>query len=216
MMHLAGHRAEAAHLPHQPFQHRHLTAQIGGPELAGLLAEIDQNRAGLEYADRRAARALGVDDRRDLAVRTDFDEGGGELLTFADVHGLDGVGQAHLLQSNADLAAVRCIPGVEFNCHRDPPFLLSDARTHERTRITVIARRFKVRSATREVSGPDAIEIDDVFLELVKPRHPLERGAMPLGHGSRTLHVAAVGDPDIVRIAFDLEWRSRTCDTQAA
>ena len=45
VVHLAGHRAEAAHLPHQPFQHRHLRAQIGRVELSGLHAEIDQDRA---------------------------------------------------------------------------------------------------------------------------------------------------------------------------
>ena len=45
VMHLAGHRPEAAHLPHQPFQHRNLGAQIGRIEFSGLHAEIDQDRA---------------------------------------------------------------------------------------------------------------------------------------------------------------------------
>ena len=42
------------------------------PELAGLLAEIDQDRARLEHADGFAAGSVRVDDRRDLAVRTDL------------------------------------------------------------------------------------------------------------------------------------------------
>src|SRR5262245_23510617 len=83
MVHLAGHRAEAAHLPHQPLQHRHLSAQIRRPKLTGLLAEINQDRARFEDADRRAPRALGVNDRRDLAIWTDFNEGGGKLLALA-------------------------------------------------------------------------------------------------------------------------------------
>src|SRR5712692_2612653 len=41
MVDLAGHRTKAAHLPHQPFQHRDLAPHIGGPKFAGLLAEIN-------------------------------------------------------------------------------------------------------------------------------------------------------------------------------
>ena len=52
-MHLSGHRAEAAHLPHQPFEHGHALAQARRQEFAGLLAEIEQDRARFEDADRR-------------------------------------------------------------------------------------------------------------------------------------------------------------------
>src|SRR5215472_5722713 len=128
MMHLAGHRAKAAHLPHQPLEHRHLTPQIGRPELAGFCAEVDQDRAGLEDANWCAPRANGVDDRRNLVVWADFREGGGELLSLADVYRLDGVGQAHLFQRDADLAAVRGVPGVQLDGHRDAPFLMSGSR----------------------------------------------------------------------------------------
>src|SRR5580765_8470896 len=72
MVDLAGHRPEPAHLPHQPFEHRHLAAQIAlRPELAGLLSEVDEDRAGFEDADRRAARAVAVDDRRDPVIGAD-------------------------------------------------------------------------------------------------------------------------------------------------
>src|SRR5258708_30895618 len=61
MMHLPRHRAKPAHLPHQPFEHRHLLAQIAlRPELAGLLAEIEQDRAAFEDADRLPARPLRI------------------------------------------------------------------------------------------------------------------------------------------------------------
>src|SRR5215472_6876008 len=80
MVHLAGHRAKAAHLPHQPFQHRHLPTQIGGPKFAGPLAKVNEDRAGLENVDRRAARTFGIDNRRDLAVGADLDKSRVELL----------------------------------------------------------------------------------------------------------------------------------------
>ena len=59
MVHLAGHRAEAAHLPHQPFIDRDALGQRFGQEFAGLLAEIEQDRAGLEDADAACRPALG-------------------------------------------------------------------------------------------------------------------------------------------------------------
>src|SRR6266851_5095114 len=118
MVHLAGHWPEPAHLPHQPFEHRHLAPHVAlRPELAGLLAEIDQDRARLEDADRLAARALAVDDRRDLAVRADLDEVGLELVALADIDRVDRIGQRHFFERDADLAAVRRTPGVQYNGH---------------------------------------------------------------------------------------------------
>ena len=38
---LAEHGAEAAHLPHEPFEDGDLAAQVLGQELAGLLAEVE-------------------------------------------------------------------------------------------------------------------------------------------------------------------------------
>src|SRR5215831_8145119 len=121
MMHLAGHRTKAAHLPHQPFEHRDLMAQIRGPELTRLLAEIDQDRAGFEYADPGAAGTLGIDDRRDLAVGADPDKGRGELLSLGDVYRLHRIRQAHLFECHTYLAAVRSVPGVKFDGHRGRP-----------------------------------------------------------------------------------------------
>src|SRR5205085_3283920 len=62
MVHLARHRPEPTHLPHQPFQHRDLAPQVTlRPELAGLFAEINQDRARFEDADRLPARPLRID-----------------------------------------------------------------------------------------------------------------------------------------------------------
>src|SRR5215831_21372023 len=82
MVHLAGHRAKAAHLPHEPFQHRHLPAQVAGPKFAGLLAKVNEDRAGLENVDGGATRTFGIDNRRDLAVGADLDKSRVELLAF--------------------------------------------------------------------------------------------------------------------------------------
>ena len=121
MVHLARHRPKAAHLPHQPFQHRDPLRQRGRQEFSGLLAEIEQDGAGLEHADRRAVGAVGIDDGRDLVVRADGEKRRGELLLLADVDGNDRVGQRHFLQRHADLAAVGRVPGVEFDGHVGGP-----------------------------------------------------------------------------------------------
>src|ERR1700730_13771402 len=105
MVYLARHRAEAAHLPHQPLQHRHLTARVGWPEFTGLLAEIDQDCARFENADRLASRTLGIDDRGDAVVWADLQESRVELLAFGDVHGLYRVRLFHVFQSDTNLAA---------------------------------------------------------------------------------------------------------------
>src|ERR1700737_2272509 len=49
---LAQHRTEPAHLPHHPLHHPGPPAHVAWQEPAGLLGEIDQDRAGLEYRKR--------------------------------------------------------------------------------------------------------------------------------------------------------------------
>src|SRR6516225_8733088 len=74
MMHLSRHRAEPAHLPHQPFIDRDALNQWFWQEFSGLLAEIEQDRAGFENADALAVRPFRIDDCRNLVVRTDRQE----------------------------------------------------------------------------------------------------------------------------------------------
>src|SRR4051794_6481270 len=121
MMHLARHRAKPAHLPHQPFQHRNALDQRSGQELAGLLAEIQQDGARLEHADALPAGAIGIDDRGNLVVRADGQKFRLHLLALGDVDGKYLVGQPHLLQRDADLAAIRRVPGVQFDHVRSTP-----------------------------------------------------------------------------------------------
>ena len=83
----------------------------GGQKLAGLVAEILQDRA--RFHQRQAVVA--VDDRRDAVVRADLEEFRLELLVLADVDGMRGVRQPQLLQQNGSLAAVGGGPGVEID-----------------------------------------------------------------------------------------------------
>ena len=108
---LAEHRAGAAHLPHQPFDGA--IARLAGfrQQLAGLVGEIDQDRAGLHQAQ----AVVAVDDRRDAVVRADLEEFRLELLVLADIDRVHGVGQAHFLERDGSLAAVRGRPGVKID-----------------------------------------------------------------------------------------------------
>ena len=65
---LAGERAEAGRDEKQPGQQfRPVFGRTA--ELAGLVGEVKQDRAGIEHPRLFAARTVGVDDRRHLAVR---------------------------------------------------------------------------------------------------------------------------------------------------
>ena len=90
-------------------------------QLAGLVGEIDHQRAGFHQAD----AGVGIDDRGDAVVRADLEKFRLELFVLADVDRMHRVGQADLLQHDGGLAAVRRGPGVEFD-HRSflvPSFL---------------------------------------------------------------------------------------------
>ena len=91
-------RPESTHLEHQPLQNRNAFHQIFREELAGLLAQIQQNRARFEHTDGPAIRAVGVDDGGDLVVRTDLQEFGFELLIFGDIDDPDLIGQRHFFK----------------------------------------------------------------------------------------------------------------------
>src|SRR5205085_6533844 len=86
-------------------------------EFAGLLAEIEQDRAGLEEADALAVRPIGIDDGGNLVVRADGQERRRHLLALGDVHRDHLVGQPHFLQRDRNLAPVRRIPGVQLDGH---------------------------------------------------------------------------------------------------
>jgi len=68
---LTEHRANAAHLEHEPLNSLVAGGRIPRQELAALLGEIDQDRAGFKQRQRLPARTVGIEDGRDLAVGTE-------------------------------------------------------------------------------------------------------------------------------------------------
>jgi hypothetical protein len=115
VVHLPEHRADAAHLPHQPLGHAVALELVGRQQLAGLLGEVEQDRARLHQAE----IVVAIDDRRDAVVRADLEELGLELLVLADVDRMRLVGDADLLQHDGSLAAVGGRPGIKID-HESP------------------------------------------------------------------------------------------------
>jgi hypothetical protein len=116
-MHLPEHRADAAHLEHEPLQRDVTPARRRRDELPGLLPEIHEDRPGLHHRERLPVWTFGIDDRRNLAVRVERDELGRELVVLADVDRVDVVRHPELFEHDGHLAAVGGAPGVEVD-HR--------------------------------------------------------------------------------------------------
>src|SRR5215469_6754682 len=76
--------------------------------------------------------------------------------------------------------------------------------------------RLQDATGSKPVLWPDTVEISDVLLDFAKPRHPLERGAMPLCYVARALDVARVSDPGIVCVSFEQERFTGTRETYPA
>ena len=102
---LAGERPEARGDEEEPGEE---LGPVGGraDEAAGLLAEIKKDGVRVEDAGLAAAGPLGVDDRRQLAVGVDGEEGGSVLLALARVDGHHLVGKARLLEEKGHLGGV--------------------------------------------------------------------------------------------------------------
>src|SRR5205807_6421930 len=123
---LAGHRAEIADLPEQPFQHF-----LAGPlalrhELPAPLSEVDQDRTGFEDRQRPVAKlawCVVIDDRRHPVVRADLEELRLELVAPADIDRDHPVFEAAFLEHDRDLPAIRRRPVIEID-HARSPFAL--------------------------------------------------------------------------------------------
>ncbi len=152
MMVLPGHGPEPAHLPEQPLKNVGPPAQITRHELAGLLREINQDGAGLEHADRRAApRGIMVDDRGHAVVRRNPEELRPELLARADVHRDDPVRGAGLFEEDRDLVTVGRRPIVQVDHRHVSGVLFSGSplagRRQARNERQVDRRRVLYRSS---------------------------------------------------------------------
>ena len=90
--------------------------RVGGHERAGLLGQVDQDRARLEDADRLAARARRGSTMAGILLfglmRT---KSGACCSPLRDVDHVHVVGQAHLFERDADLAAVGGVEGVQLD-----------------------------------------------------------------------------------------------------
>src|SRR5262245_10762925 len=105
---LARHRPQPGHLPEQPFQGFDAGTAVLGQQLAGLLREIKEDRAGFEHRDRSGGSPWRVvDDGRDLAVRRNGEESWSELLTRRQADREDPMRQRGFLEEQPDLQAVR-------------------------------------------------------------------------------------------------------------
>src|SRR5581483_4311125 len=114
---------DAGELDHQPLDDLVALGHVGGQEAAGFFGEIKQDRARLEHRIGLSAGALVVDDDGNLAVRIELFELRLVLLALPHVDGLDGVGEAKLLEQDEDLLHVRTGEGVKVD-HRWEPRVL--------------------------------------------------------------------------------------------
>ncbi len=120
MVVLPGHRPEPAHLPEQPLHALGAAAQVGRQEFAGLLGEIEQDGAGLEHRERRAAaRRIVIDDGGDAVIGRDFQELAIELFAFSDVDRNDFILKPRLFEEDRDLMAVGGGPVIDVDHRAD-------------------------------------------------------------------------------------------------
>ena len=75
-------------------------------EPAGLLGEVEQDRARIEHPRLAPTGSLGVDDRRDLAIWVDGAKGGRVLFAFGCVDGHEFVRHAEFFQQQRDLGGI--------------------------------------------------------------------------------------------------------------
>jgi hypothetical protein len=102
------HRPEGRHLEHDHLDGLDTSLRVFGTQLAGLLGEIDQDRAGL--GDDQAV----VDDHRDLVVGIHLREFGSQLVA-AEEDAVNVVLEAHLLDTDGNLQSVGGRVGIQID-----------------------------------------------------------------------------------------------------
>ncbi|MGZ2405055.1 hypothetical protein ACVIKO_002315 [Rhizobium ruizarguesonis] len=91
-------------------------AQILRPEFAGLLGEVEEDRAGFEDAQRTAAIGrLVIDDGRHAVIGVESEIIRLELVAPADIDRHQPIGRTRFLQEDRNFLAVRRRPVVEIN-----------------------------------------------------------------------------------------------------
>ena len=95
-----------------PLEHAHPRHRIGRQELAGLLAEIHQDRPGLGHGQRLAARPLGIDQGRDAGGRVDLHVVGGLLIALTQIEHMDLAGNAAFVDRDRGALLPLPVPAV--------------------------------------------------------------------------------------------------------
>src|SRR6202049_4836415 len=107
MVPLTEHRADAAHLEHYPFEAFVAAERILRDQFAtSLFREINQDRRRFKERERLAARAVGVDDRRNAVVCRDLQELRLELVAGANIDRDHLVFESDLFERNVHLVAI--------------------------------------------------------------------------------------------------------------
>ena len=112
-MRLPEHRADVTDLEHQPLQRGVAIAKVLRHQLARFGRQVDQDRARFEQRNGAVVRAIGIDDRGNLVVRTDGQKFRRELVAGTDVDRVNPIRQRALLQHNVYLVPVRRGPGIK-------------------------------------------------------------------------------------------------------
>ncbi|MNL27199.1 hypothetical protein D3C87_1487730 [compost metagenome] len=112
---LAEHRANAAHLEHQPLDRFVARCRLLGQQLSALVGQVDQDRPGFEQCQRLVVRTVGVEDRRDLVVGIEGKKFRGHLIVGVEAYPVRFIRQADLFEHDRYLDAVGGRQGVQLN-----------------------------------------------------------------------------------------------------
>src|SRR5438552_9923835 len=118
MAELAGHWAEIADLPKQPFQTLLTATPVLRHETPRSFGQMDQDGARLKDSNRPITKLLWsvvIDDCRHSVVGTDRQELGLELVAAPDIHRDHPMFEAAFLEHDGDLPPVRRRPIVEID-----------------------------------------------------------------------------------------------------
>jgi hypothetical protein len=110
---LAEHGTGPADLPEEPRHHLGASGRVLAEELARSLREVLEDRTGLEEDDALSLLALAVDERRDLPVGIDREEGRRLLLLLGEVDDVHLVRKPQLGKQDGDLLSVGGGGGIE-------------------------------------------------------------------------------------------------------
>ena len=122
---LPEHRADTAHLPHQPLNRLVPARRVLRHELPALLRQINQDRSRFKQRQRLATRPVRVERGRNLVVRIERQEFRRSLVVPAEIDQVRLIRKLGLFQHDRRLHAVGCGQRVKLDAVRvlGGPFL---------------------------------------------------------------------------------------------